>query len=106
VVTGIRSAMVDVTAHKEFIDALREREATLQAVCTSAVDALVMIDGEGRAVLWNPAAERMFGYTAAEMLGQPIHDLLAPNDLRQRFLANFPPFKRPDKGQPSARWWN
>jgi PAS domain S-box-containing protein len=98
VVTGIRSAMVDVTAHKEFIDALREREATLQAVCTSAVDALVMIDGEGRAVLWNPAAERMFGYTAAEMLGQPIHDLLAPNDLRQRFLANFPAFQKTGQG--------
>jgi PAS domain S-box-containing protein len=98
VVTGIRSAMVDVTAHKEFEDALREREATLQAVCTSAVDALVMIDGEGRTLLWNPAAERMFGYTAAEMLGQPVHDLVAPDDLRQRFLANFPDFQKTGQG--------
>ena len=98
VVTGIRTVTIDVTQHKEIMDALREREATLQAVCTSAVDALVMIDGEGRAVLWNPAAERMFGYTAAEMLGQPIHDLVAPNDLRQRFLANFPAFQKTGQG--------
>ena len=98
VVTGIRSAMVDITAHKEFEDALREREATLRAVCTSAVDALVMIDGEGRAILWNPAAERMFGYTAAEMLGQPVHDLVAPDDLRQRFEANFPAFQKTGQG--------
>ena len=98
VVTGIRSAMIDVTVHKETMDALREREATLQAVCSSAVDALVMIDGEGRTLLWNPAAERMFGYTAAEMLGQPVHDLLAPDDLRQRFLANFPAFQKTGQG--------
>jgi PAS domain S-box-containing protein len=98
VVTGIRTVTIDVTEHKEIMDALREREATLQAVCTSAVDALVMIDGEGRTLLWNPAAERMFGYTAAEMLGQPVHDLVAPDDLRQRFLANFPDFQKTGQG--------
>ena len=98
VVTGIRSAMIDVTAHKEIMDALREREATLQAVCNSALNALVMIDGDGRAILWNPAAERIFGYTAAEMLGQPVHDLVAPADLRERFEASFPAFQKTGEG--------
>jgi PAS domain S-box-containing protein len=57
-----------------------------------------MMDSEGRAVLWNPAAEKMFGYTAGEMLGQPLHDLLAPAGPRSGFLANFPAFLETGKG--------
>jgi PAS domain S-box-containing protein len=98
VVTGIRSVMLDVTARKQAEDALREREATLQAVCVTAIAGIVMIDAEGRAILWNPAAERMFGYTAAEMLGQRVHDLVAPSDLRQRFEAAFPAFRKTGRG--------
>ena len=98
VATGIRSVMLDVTARKQAEDALREREATLQAVCITAIAAIVMIDAEGHAILWNPAAERMFGYTAAEMLGQRVHDLVAPGDLRQRFEAAFPVFQKTGQG--------
>ncbi len=98
VVTGIRSVMLDVTRRREIEEALREREATLQAVCVSAVDAIVMIDAEGRAILWNPAAERMFGYTATEMLGERVHDLVAPGDLRQCFEAAFPAFQKTGQG--------
>jgi PAS domain S-box-containing protein len=97
-VTGIRSVMLDVTARKQAEDALREREATLQGVCVSALHAIVMIDGQGRAILWNPAAERMFGYTATEVLGQRVHDLVAPADLRERFEVAFPAFQKTGQG--------
>jgi PAS domain S-box-containing protein len=96
--TGMRSVMLDLTRRKEIEEALREGEEVLRSVCASSLDALVMIDGGGRAILWNPAAERMFGYTAAEMLGQPIHDLLAPAALRQRFQESFPAFQKTGKG--------
>lgn len=98
VVTGIRSVMLDVTRRKEIEEALREGEEILRSVCASSLDALVMIDGEGRALLWNPAAERMFGYTSAEMLGQPIHDLLAPASLRERFQESYPAFQKTGQG--------
>jgi PAS domain S-box-containing protein len=97
-VTGIRSVLLDVTERKEIEEALREREATLEAVCATALAGIVMMDGEGRAILWNPAAERMFGYTAAEMLGQKVHDLLVPADLRERFEAAFPVFRKTGQG--------
>jgi PAS domain S-box-containing protein len=96
--TGIRSVLLDVTARKQAEDALREREATLQAVCVSALAAIVMIDAEGRVTLWNPSAERMFGYTAAEMLGQRVHDLVVPSDYRERFEAAFPGFQKTGQG--------
>src|ERR1017187_7832703 len=98
VVTGIRSVMLDVTRRTEIEEALREREEILRSVCASSLDALVMIDGEGRAILWNPAAERVFGYTAADLVGQPIHDLLVPANLRQRFQESYPAFQKTGQG--------
>ncbi len=40
--------------------------------------AVIEWDMEGRVQSWNPAAERMFGYSAAEAIGQPIIDLIVP----------------------------
>lgn len=46
-------------------------------------DALVVCDRDGAIVLWNPAAERMFGFTQAEALGRSL-DLIIPERQRQR----------------------
>src|ERR1017187_4791710 len=61
---GIRSVLLDVSARVAAEQALLDREETLRTVCNSALDAMVMIDSEGLAILWNSAAEKMFGYTA------------------------------------------
>ena len=44
--------------------------ATARAVIDSAPDAIVAFDTDGTVLLWNPAAERMFGWTAAEVIGR------------------------------------
>ncbi len=46
-------------------------------------DAVLVSDATGAITLWNPAAERMFGYTEAEALGQSL-DLICPERLRKR----------------------
>ncbi|HUS95160.1 MAG TPA: PAS domain-containing protein [Hyphomicrobiaceae bacterium] len=46
-------------------------------------DAVVVCDAEGAIILWNPGAERMFGYSEAEALGRSL-DLIIPDRLRQR----------------------
>ncbi|MEW7992675.1 MAG: PAS domain S-box protein [gamma proteobacterium symbiont of Ctena orbiculata] len=46
-------------------------------------DAVVISDTEGRIRLWNPAAERIFGFTETEALGQSL-DLIIPEKQRQR----------------------
>jgi PAS domain S-box-containing protein len=53
----------------------------LQAILESAVAAILAIDGRGRIKSVNPAAERMFGYTAAEMFGQNV-SMLMPEPYR------------------------
>ena len=54
----------------------------------SAGDAIVAAGTDGSIVLWNRAAERIFGYTEAEALGQPL-DLIIPERLRIRHWEGY-----------------
>ncbi len=56
---------------------LRKAEAWLRALIETTQDALVSIDRQGRIVMFNPAAERMFGYARAEIAGQKVNELMA-----------------------------
>ncbi len=49
----------------------------------ATLDAIVVADEQGRITLFNPAAERTFGYRAAEVVGQSL-DLLIPEEYRER----------------------
>lgn len=55
---------------------LVERDALMQAVVETAVDAILTIDEQGIVRSFNRAAERMFGFTAAEVLGQNVRVLM------------------------------
>ena len=51
-------------------------------------DAIVISDANGAITLWNPAAERIFGYTQAEAMGQSL-DLIIPERLRGRHWEGY-----------------
>jgi two-component system, sensor histidine kinase and response regulator len=59
-------------------DPVSEDPAALRAIANAAPDAIVTIGPGGRTTFWNPAAERMLGYTSAEAIGQSLHELLVP----------------------------
>ena len=54
----------------------RQQQAQLNGIIDSAMDAVLMVDARQRIVVFNPAAEQMFGRRAADMLGQPLDPLL------------------------------
>ncbi|MBR0795044.1 PAS domain S-box protein [Bradyrhizobium jicamae] len=59
-----------------------------EALLGSASDAIVATDREGRITFWNPGAERVFGFTAEDAVGQSL-DLIIPENLRARHWAGF-----------------
>ena len=54
----------------------------------AAGDAIIAVGGDGKIVLWNPAAERIFGFTAADAVGQSL-DLIIPERFRERHWNGF-----------------
>jgi len=68
---------------------LAEREELLRSITNAAQDAVILIDRAGTVTYWNPAAERMFGYTVFEMAGQNLHDLVAPERYLEQHRAQF-----------------
>src|SRR5439155_15774559 len=71
---------------------LRHRERRLSNVIRSALDAMITIDSQGRIVDWNDQAERVFGWSRAEAVGQALVELIIPPHLRdahRRGLARF-----------------
>ncbi len=69
--------------------ALRDSEARKAAVLEVALDCIIAIDEGGRIVEFNPAAQKTFGYTPAEALGQPIAETVIPPALRQLHHVGF-----------------
>jgi PAS domain S-box-containing protein len=59
---------------------IRESEEKYHGLVQSAPDGIIGIGGEGNVVLFNEAAERMFGYAAQEVLGRPLTNLMPEQD--------------------------
>ncbi len=59
-----------------------------RALVAAIGDAVVVADASGAIVLWNAAAERMFGHTEAEALGRSL-DLITPDRLRARHWTGY-----------------
>jgi two-component system CheB/CheR fusion protein len=74
-------AIEDITEFRRAEAAVQEREASLRAILNTASDAIITIDEQGRIQSANPATERMFGYTAAELVGQDVN-LIMPSAFR------------------------
>jgi two-component system sensor kinase FixL len=81
----------DLTARMRLDDQLHGSEARWRSIIDSAVDGIVVIDQFGRVEAFNPAAERLFGYTEVEMAGRNVNALMpAPyHEEHDRYLARY-----------------
>ena len=77
---------------------LLQNERQLRSITQTVLDAIIMIDQRGNAVFWNTAAETLFGVTADEVLGNNIHDFIAPKKLREEAMTGFDNFSRTGQG--------
>ena len=63
--------------------ALRIGQERSRAIFDTALDAVIVMDAAGEIAGWNPAAERIFGWSRADALGQPLAERIIPPRLRE-----------------------
>ena len=88
---GIVLRIRDITAQKRAETALHQRSETLRALSDASPVAIVVEDPQGKVTMWSAAAESLFGWTSAEILGRA--NPMVPHDcedehrrLRERVL--------------------
>ncbi len=84
----------DITELRQVELALKETEERKHAILDAALDGIITIDVEGNVVEFNPAAERMFGYTGDEVRGKNLAEFIIPPHLRERHYLGLKRFQQ------------
>jgi PAS domain S-box-containing protein len=69
-------------------DGAMQTTIDIEQLVAAVGDAIIVSDTEGKITLWNPAAERMFGFTEDEALGKSL-DLIIPQRLQARHWEGY-----------------
>ncbi|MBU1892688.1 MAG: PAS domain S-box protein, partial [Gammaproteobacteria bacterium] len=104
VLTGAVVSFTDISARKQAEQALRDSEERFRVTMENIRDAFILINGEDeRILLWNPAAEEMFGYSQEEIIGQPMHQLIVPPRFHEAAYAGLARFTQTGEGAAVGR---
>ncbi len=92
----------DITEQKTTQEKLKASEQQFRLITNAVREAIVLVDDKGKIKFWNPAAKRIFGYSANEAKGKLLHELLIPNstykDVKQHITSAFTYFGKSGKG--------
>lgn len=77
----------DLSEHKQAEEDLRKANDYLQTLALSSPLAIIALDIDGMVTMWNPAAERIFGWSRKEILGRPLPSV--PDDLREEYVSSI-----------------
>ncbi len=104
VLTALRGARAKgIPLEKAIADFLRQAEEHYRALVETVPDAIISCDHEGRVLLWNSAAERMFGYSRGEAVGSLLIDLIAPDRHADNLRQEMEKFAKTGKGPLSGK---
>lgn len=78
--------------------ALKKSEQQLKIITDTAQDAIILLNGQGKPIRWNPAAERLFGYRLADEQETFFHDLVCPEKLQGQAREAYARFAHTGEG--------
>ena len=96
--SGFVAVGFDMTDARKAESQLRASEERFRTVSHTAQDAIIIIDGAAKVSYWNPAAERILGYTESEAIGRNIHEWLTPLRFREKAIAGMKEFAATGRG--------
>jgi PAS domain S-box-containing protein len=76
---GVISAYLDITDIKQTERDLRKSEERFRSIFEYAPDAVIILDTKGTILSWNPAAEKIFGYSEADIIGENAERFMPTN---------------------------
>ena len=82
----------DITERKQAEETLKDSEKQIQTIFKRAPDAVTVINAAGNITNWNPRAEVIFGWSADEAIGKPLHDLIVPEQDREAHIKEMKHF--------------
>jgi PAS domain S-box-containing protein len=88
---------IDKENRKE-LTLLEEHERFSRSITEGAKDAIIVMDSNGKAVFWNPAAEQLFGYARDEMIGAEIDKAIIPAENIRAHTSALASFARTGQG--------
>src|SRR5258705_388588 len=87
----------DIAERKSAERALHESAGRMRALIETAVDGAILIDARGVVLMFNPACEKLFGYSADEVIGKNVK-MLMPEPYQHehdRYIANYLDSRKP-----------
>ncbi len=91
---AIRDISERVLAERE----LRKSEERFRVITKSANDAIILLGNDGNVIFWNPAAQRVFGYSSEEMIGNDLKDFIIPDKYTEKHRNGFDMFRTTGEG--------
>ncbi len=84
--TQTKRLITEIEVHKQTTRQLKQSQDQYKIINDCAIDGIIMINPQGLITNWNPAAVKIFGYSAVDVLGKRIEDLVAPEHYRKAYL--------------------
>ncbi|MFV1993041.1 MAG: PAS domain S-box protein, partial [Acidiferrobacterales bacterium] len=85
-IIGFFALLQDITERKQAEQVLRDKEARIRMVIESALDAIIVVDGNSVISEWNPEAENIFGWKSSEVIGRTLMETIIPKRYQQAHL--------------------
>jgi diguanylate cyclase (GGDEF)-like protein/PAS domain S-box-containing protein len=92
-ITAVSRISRDISESKRLAKRLQESESRFRGICSGALDGIICIDQEGKATVFNYAAEKMLGCKSEEIIGNELQGVLVPTRYQSLYREGLEKFR-------------